>query len=93
MVLNLWHSIELKLPFLLLILVVWWFIREEPEEPASSDEDGGTLTRALQDRHPRRPGGFPRPRGPRRGPHGDPGVPAPPRVRTVTKRSPSHQRG
>jgi hypothetical protein len=87
MVVNLWHSIELKLPLLLLILVVWWFIRNEPEDSTSSDDDGGTLTRSAHDSHPHRPRRGPGPRGPRRGPHGDPAPSAPPRVRTVHARS------
>jgi hypothetical protein len=50
----------------------------EPSD--SSEEDGGTKTLpgGPLDPHPRAP----LPRKPRRGPHGSPSVPAPPRVRT-----------
>ena len=52
----------------------------EAEASDSSEEDGGTsaLPGGPLDPHPRTP----LPRKPRRGPHGSPGVPAPPRVRT-----------
>jgi hypothetical protein len=51
-----------------------------PENPGSSDEDGGSkaLPGGPLDPHPRAP----RPRLPRRGPHGSPTPPSPRRVRT-----------
>jgi hypothetical protein len=62
----------LKIPIGGLLYIVWWAIHAEPDPvPATTDDDGGS---AL-------------PRPPRRGPHGTPPVPAPPRVRTVVARA------
>ncbi len=78
----LWLLLALKLPLAGLIWIVWWAIKQTPEEePTSSDEDGG-IKRPYR-RHPRKP--FPR--GPRRGPHGEPPPLPPARVRTVRARA------
>jgi hypothetical protein len=60
-------------------LMLWLPFRNDeamraPEPPDSPDEDGGSKTL------PRDPS---LPRSPRRGPHGTPPPPAPPRVRTA----------
>lgn len=72
----------LKLPIALLLYIVWWAIKSvpEPAEPRI-DDDGGS--KHPHDRHarPRRP------RPPRRGPHGDPPLPAPSRTRTVVAKA------
>jgi hypothetical protein len=75
--------LALKLPLAALIYLVWWAIKQEPEEPGSSDDGGGGVKRHPHRRHPRQP--FPR--GPRRGPHGDPAPVPPARVRTVRARA------
>jgi hypothetical protein len=76
----------LKLPIFGLLYIVWWAIRATPEPDPATDEDGGTKRpREPSPRHP-----HPRPalpRHPRRGPHGAPPVPAPPRARTVVARA------
>jgi len=65
--------VVLKLPIVALGWLIWYAIRQEPEPADEPRDDGGT----KRPPHPREP----RPRGPRRGPHGDP-APAPPaRVR------------
>ncbi len=74
----------LKLPIALLMYIVWWAVHAVPEPEAGSDDDGGTKHPARPHRHPRP---HPRPPRPRRGPHGDPPLPAPPRTRTVVARS------
>jgi hypothetical protein len=65
----------LKIPIVALLTIVWWAIRATPEEsePVRAD-DGGTKVP-------------PRPRHPRRGPHGDPLPFPPPRTRTVVARA------
>jgi hypothetical protein len=73
----------IKLPLAGLMLWIPYRYDESmtsPEQSDSSEEDGGTkaLPGGPLDPHPRRP----LPRKPRRGPHGSPRVPAPPRVRT-----------
>jgi len=59
---------------------------ESADVPDSSDEDGGSkaLPGGPLDPHPH----VPRPRGPRRGPHGSPSPPSPPRVRTPVRTRP-----
>jgi hypothetical protein len=71
-----WLMVVLKIPIIALCLLVWWAVRQEPlvDEDTSGD-DGGTKHRPRW----RRPFG----KGPRRGPHGEPALPAPPRVRTT----------
>jgi hypothetical protein len=76
----LWIMLALKIPLIALLWIVWWAVHAEPEtEQPSSGDDGGT----KRPRHPRRP--FPR--RPRRDPHGDPPLPAPPRTRSVVARA------
>jgi len=76
----------LKLPILALLWIVWWAVRDAPDE-AEDDEQGGGGDGGVKLKrppvHPRRP--FPR--TPRRGPHGDPAPPSPPRTRTVLVRA------
>jgi len=67
--------VVLKVPILAACWLVWWAVRAEPDpsEEPGGDDDGGLKAR---------PHGAPRlPHAPRRGPHGDPPPPAPPRVR------------
>ena len=73
----LWLMFALKIPIAMLLWIVWWAVKSEPEpESGSSDDDDGGIRRPHE-----RP---PRPRDPRRrGPHGDPAVPSPPRTRTT----------
>jgi hypothetical protein len=72
--------VALKLPILALLLIVWWAVRDKPEGFDDDDQnDGGDGGVRRRPTHPRRP--FPR--LPRRGPHGDPPLPSPPRTRTV----------
>jgi hypothetical protein len=74
----LWIMVALKLPLAALLWLVWWAIKAQPEPEGSSDDDDGGIRRPNE--HP------PLPQGPRRrGPHGDPVVPAPPRTRTVVR--------
>jgi hypothetical protein len=74
--------IGLKIPIAMLLYIVWWAIKAVPEDQVPPvDEDGGTKNPAHPHRRPRRP------RPPRRGPHGDPPLPAPARTRTVVARA------
>jgi hypothetical protein len=70
--------VALKVPLLALCWLVWWAIHQTDDTSGGSNDDGGTK------RGPHRPG--PLPRAPRRGPHGDPAPPSPPRVRTPAAR-------
>jgi hypothetical protein len=79
-----WLILVLKIPVAALLYIVWWAIKQSDEEPAPGSGDGGSRT---PQRHPRRP--FPGP--PRRGPHGEPAPPSPPRVRTVVAKAREHQ--
>jgi len=85
---TIWTALMMKLPLVVLVLAVWWAIHEEPEEPGKQDDDGGGIRRAGQRDHPLKP--FPRP--PRRGPHGEPAPPSPPRIRTVHARARTYGR-
>jgi hypothetical protein len=76
----LWLMVALKVPIAALLYLVWYASRE-PEPETGSSDDGGAKRRASP--HPRRP----RPRGPRRGPHGEPPLPAPARMRTRVART------
>jgi hypothetical protein len=78
-----WLMFLLKIPIVALFLLVRWAVRQTPE-PAGGGEDGGIGPRPRP-RHPYHPRTR-RPRPPRRGPHGEPPLPAPPRVRTVVSR-------
>ena len=69
-------------------LMLWIPFRHDdavaaPDVSDSSEEDGGSkaLPGGPLDPHPRTP----HPRGPRRGPHGSPAPPSPPRVRTSVR--------
>jgi len=74
--------VVLKLPIALLLYIVWWAVKAEPENEAPRvDGDGGSKRPARPHPRPRRP------RPPRRGPHGDPPLPAPARTRTVVARA------
>jgi hypothetical protein len=70
--------VGLKVPLLALCYLVWWAIRQTPEE---EEQPGGGGTKPRP--HPSQP----LPRHPRRGPHGEPALPAPPRVRPVAARA------
>jgi hypothetical protein len=77
--------VALKLPIVAAGLIVWWAVRQVPEhDEVPEGDDGGTKVRP----HPPRR----LPRAPRRGPHGDPLPPPPPRVRRVTARARSVER-
>jgi hypothetical protein len=80
----LWLMLFLKIPLIALFLIVRWAIRQTPEAAPDSGSDGGIGPRCspLHPHHPR--SRLPRP--PRRGPHGEPSVPAPARVRTFAGR-------
>ena len=68
-----WVMFALKIPLAMLLYIVWWAVKSTPEPLSESDDDGGI--KHTPDAGPKR--------GPRkRGPHGDPVVPAPPRTRT-----------
>jgi hypothetical protein len=71
----------LKAPIVLLLYIVWWAIKAEPvsDEPQTGD-DGGS-------KHPYERHARPRPRPPRRGPHGDPPPRPPSRTRTVVAKA------
>ena len=67
----------LKLPIVAACLLIWWAIQQEPDYE-ESDGGGGF----------RRPHPAPKlPHAPRRGPHREAALPAPPRVRTVVARA------
>jgi hypothetical protein len=90
-----WLMVFLKIPIVALFLIVRWAVRQTPE--SASGEDGGIGPRAgpLHPHHPRPrpPGAVPRlPRVPRRGPHGDPPLIPPSRLRTVVARGRLAQR-
>jgi hypothetical protein len=79
----LWIMLALKIPLAMLLYIVWYAIKATPEPVAGDGRDGGIGHRP----DPRRPTpGTPR----KRGPHGEPLVPAPPRTRTpATSRDPA----
>jgi hypothetical protein len=65
--------VVLKIPIAALLWLVWWSVRARPELEGGEDDGGGPpKPHAPRD---------PLPRLPRRGPHGEPPVPAPPRTR------------
>ena len=70
-----WMMVVLKLPVVAAIWLVWWAMKAEPE---ASDDDGGIKAPEPEPEPPHRPR---RPVHPRRGPHGEPELPSPPRVR------------
>jgi hypothetical protein len=73
-----WIMLVLKIPLVALLYLVWYAIKAEPEPVGEQDDDGGIGQPDPQDPH-----GPGRPR--RRGPHGDPVVPPPPRTRTTVR--------
>jgi hypothetical protein len=75
----------LKIPLGMLLWLVWWAIRQTPEEEQQPQGDGGGGSRVDP---PRRS----HPRGPRRGPHGDPAPTTPARVRTTVARARTPER-
>ena len=78
----------LKIPIIGLFTIVWWAIHAKPDPEPVTGEDGGTNKPLAPRPRPRHP--HPRSplrRSPRRGPHGAPALPAPPRVRTVVARA------
>ena len=75
----------LKIPLGLLLWLVWWAIRQTPEEAGERQGDGDGGSRVQRPRQP-----FPH--RPRRGPHGEPALAAPPRVRTTVARSRTPER-
>jgi len=72
-----WLMVVLKIPIVALLTIVWWALRAVPEPAQGSSEDGGLRRHHPLPTHPRRP---------RRGPHGTPAAPPPPRVRVTTLR-------
>jgi hypothetical protein len=81
-----WLMLVLKIPIAMLLYIVWWAVHQTDEEPTSGENDDGGSKLPM---HPHGP--FPFPRPPRRGPHGDPAPPSPPRVRTVNVKAREHQ--
>ena len=81
----LYLMVFLKLPIVALLWIVWWAVRSHPDEAEDDEQGGGGGDGGVKrpPSHPRRP--FPR--APRRGPHGEPPVPSPPRTRTVLVRA------
>ena len=69
----------LKIPIVAAIWIIYWAVKQVPDPPSDSRDDGGS----KRGPHPPRP----LPRRPRRGPHGDPAAPSPPRVRRAVARS------
>jgi hypothetical protein len=70
----------LKIPIVALFWIVWWAVRADPNAEAEAPEEGDGGGGSKRPRTPTDP----RPR--RRGPHGDPRPPAPPRARPVAAR-------
>jgi hypothetical protein len=72
-----WLMVLLKIPIVALFLLVRWAVGQTPE--GTSEQDGGIGPR-LHPRHPHHPRSrLPRPS--RRGPHGEPPVASPARMR------------
>jgi hypothetical protein len=84
----LWLMVALKIPIVALFLIVRWAVRQTPEEWTGGDGGIGPTTGPLHPHHPR--ARLPRP--PRRGPHGDPQLVPPSRVRTAVARGRLAQR-
>ena len=81
--------LALKIPLGMLLWLVWWAVRQTPDEEGAPHGEGGGGSRVDErpprPHHPRRP-------FPRRGPHGDPAPPIPPRVRTTVARARTPER-
>jgi hypothetical protein len=78
----------LKIPIVALFLIVRWAVRQTPEEMLGGDGGIGPRTGPIHPFHPRAR----LPRSPRRGPHGDPPLVPPARVRTAVARGRLTQR-
>ena len=77
----LWVMLALKIPLAMLLYIVWYAVHATPEPAAGEERDGGIG---------HRPDGPLRSGPRRRGPHGDPVLPPPPRTRTpATSRDPA----
>jgi hypothetical protein len=74
-----WLMFVLKIPIVMLLSIVWWAARQETDPGEENRGDGGS--RVHPHRLPPR-----RPKPGRRGPHGDPALPSPPRTRAKTYR-------
>jgi hypothetical protein len=74
-----WIMLVLKIPLVALLGLVWYAVKATPDPIAADEDDDGGINKPR----PHDPAGPGRPR--RRGPHGDPLVPAPPRSRTTVK--------
>ncbi len=77
--LFIWLMFLLKIPIVALFLIVRWAIGQTPENAPGQDGGIGPRPRPHHPHHPRSK--LPRP--PRRGPHREPALPAPLRVRTA----------
>jgi len=73
--------VALKVPLIALCWLVWWAIRQVPDEDEQPGADGGTKRPPRP--HPLRP----LPHSPRRGSHGEPAPPDPPRIRPASARA------
>lgn len=69
----------LKIPIVMLFSIVWWAAKQETG-PADDDRGDGGARVDAHNPSPRRP------KPDRRGPHGDPAIPSPPRMRAKTYR-------
>jgi hypothetical protein len=74
-----WLMFVLKIPIVMLLTIVWWAVKQEPDTAEDERGDGGSRVEAHRP-SPRRP------KPGRRGPHGDPVIPSPPRMRAKTFR-------
>ena len=68
-----WMFVVLKIPIVAALVLIWYAIRE-PEPVVEEDHEGGGSDRSPGPR-------IPKPRPPRRGPHGAPAPAPPPRTR------------
>jgi hypothetical protein len=75
-----WLMLFLKIPIVALFLIVRWAVKQTPEP--ETGQDGGIGPRPSPHRPPHPRTQLPR----RRGPHGNPVLPAPARMRTVVAR-------
>lgn len=79
-----WLMLVLKIPIAALLYLVWWAVHQDTEPDVDSDGgDGGTKVYPHDGGRRPVPPRLPR----RRGPHGDPATPSPPRTRTTVVRS------
>jgi hypothetical protein len=73
--------VALKVPILMACWIVWWAVHQVPDLADDEDGTGG----GGQHRRPHPPA--PLPHAPRRGPHGEPALPGPSRVRPLNARA------